>query len=213
MKTTKKALLLTVCALVLVVATVMGTMAYLTAKDDVKNTFAAAQLLKGDFVLTEHKLERNATTGVQSLSDSETTDTNDYKIVPGASLPKDPFAQFTLAETAYLFVAVDNNLPTGMTFAMDDNWKELKNGEDQIEINGMPVWVYGTEALEAKEEAYTINIIKDQKVNVAGDINLEPGDNGQAVGGTLNFYGYLVQGQTFDSPLAAWTAWQDSLKA
>lgn len=42
MKTKKKALLMTACAILLVVATVFGTMAYLTAKSNqVRNTFTA----------------------------------------------------------------------------------------------------------------------------------------------------------------------------
>ena len=44
MKTAKKAMLLTVCALVLVAATVMGTLAYLTSTDEVKNTFTVGKV-------------------------------------------------------------------------------------------------------------------------------------------------------------------------
>lgn len=44
MKTTKKALLLTLCAVLLVAASVLGTMAYLTSTDDVQNTFTVGQV-------------------------------------------------------------------------------------------------------------------------------------------------------------------------
>ena len=40
MKTKRKALLLTFCAVLLVVASVLGTIAYLTSQDEVKNTFS-----------------------------------------------------------------------------------------------------------------------------------------------------------------------------
>ena len=213
MKTTKKALLLTVCALVLVVATVMGTMAYLTDKDDVKNTFAAAKLLDGDFVLTEHKLERDDLTGKQTLSDTETTDANAYKIVPGAVLPKDPWVEFNLAESAYLFLVVEDKLPEGMHWNPTDNWMPLMNGKvpnEQVKLGENPVYVYGTSALNIGKHNY--KIIEGDKITVDGTINLEPVEGQDAVTGNLNFYGYLVQAESFDNPLAAWNAYQASLK-
>ena len=44
MKKTSKALLLTICAVLLVAASVMGTMAYLTSADEVKNTFTVGKV-------------------------------------------------------------------------------------------------------------------------------------------------------------------------
>ena len=44
MKTTKKVLALVLCAVLLVSATVAGTVAWLTAKDEVKNTFAVGEV-------------------------------------------------------------------------------------------------------------------------------------------------------------------------
>ena len=44
MKTKSKALLLTLCAVLLVAASVMGTMAYLTSTDKVENTFTVGNV-------------------------------------------------------------------------------------------------------------------------------------------------------------------------
>ena len=44
MKTKRKALLLSLCAVLLVVASVMGTMAYLTSTDTVTNTFTVGNV-------------------------------------------------------------------------------------------------------------------------------------------------------------------------
>ena len=44
MKSAKKGLLLTVCALALVVASVFGTLAYLTSEDTVTNTFTVGKV-------------------------------------------------------------------------------------------------------------------------------------------------------------------------
>ena len=44
MKTKSKALLLTLCAVLLVTASVLGTMAYLTSQDQVVNTFTVGSV-------------------------------------------------------------------------------------------------------------------------------------------------------------------------
>ena len=44
MKNGKKALLLAACAVLLVVATIFGTVAYLTDKDTVNNTFTVGKV-------------------------------------------------------------------------------------------------------------------------------------------------------------------------
>ena len=44
MKTRSKALLLTLCAVLLVTASVLGTMAFLTSTDEVKNTFTVGSV-------------------------------------------------------------------------------------------------------------------------------------------------------------------------
>ena len=44
MKKTKKALLLSLCAVMLVTASVLGTMAYLTSTDEVVNTFTVGNV-------------------------------------------------------------------------------------------------------------------------------------------------------------------------
>lgn len=44
MKTKSKALLLTLCAVLLVAASVLGTMAYLTSSAEVKNTFTVGKV-------------------------------------------------------------------------------------------------------------------------------------------------------------------------
>ena len=44
MKTKSKALLLTLCAVLLVTASVLGTMAFLTSNDEVVNTFSVGSV-------------------------------------------------------------------------------------------------------------------------------------------------------------------------
>ena len=82
MKTAKKAMLMTLCAIILVVATVFGTMAYLTSKDEVVNTFTVGNVA---IKLDEAPVDGNgkATTG-------DRVKANSYKLLPGHVYDKDP---------------------------------------------------------------------------------------------------------------------------
>ena len=84
MKTTKKALLLTLCAVLLVVSTVFVTMAYLTSTTDVvKNTFTFGKVA---ISLDEAKVDLY---GVPEEGAARVTK-NDYKLIPGHTYTKDP---------------------------------------------------------------------------------------------------------------------------
>ena len=83
MKKTTKALLLTLCAVLLVAASVMGTMAYLTASDSVKNTFTVGKV---KINLDEAKVNENGTPVESAARVKE----NSYKLIPGVTYTKDP---------------------------------------------------------------------------------------------------------------------------
>lgn len=78
MKTKSKALLLTLCAVLLVAASVLGTMAYLTSTDTVTNTFTVGKV--------EIKLDE---TDVTNLTGPR-VQANSYKLMPGTTYTKDP---------------------------------------------------------------------------------------------------------------------------
>ena len=86
MKTTKKALLLALCAVLLVVSTVFATLAYLTSTTKVvTNTFTV-----GDIVITLDETDVD----VYGKKDGETRVLkNDYKLIPGHNYTKDPTIQ------------------------------------------------------------------------------------------------------------------------
>lgn len=85
MKTAKKAMLMTLCAIILVVATVFGTMAYLTSTDEVTNTFTVGNVA---IKLNEAKVgtDGKALTGADATRVKE----NSYKLLPGHVYDKDP---------------------------------------------------------------------------------------------------------------------------
>lgn len=83
MKTAKKAMLMTLCAIILVVATVFGTMAYLTSTDEVTNTFTVGNVA---IKLDEAKVNPDGSlvTGAARVK------ANSYKLLPGHTYTKDP---------------------------------------------------------------------------------------------------------------------------
>ena len=83
MKTKSKALLLTLCAVLLVAASVLGTMAYLTSTDTVTNTFTIGKV---EIKLDEAKVNAD---GIPVEGAARVTE-NSYKLMPGTTYTKDP---------------------------------------------------------------------------------------------------------------------------
>ena len=83
MKTKSKALLLTLCAVLLVAASVMGTMAYLTSNDTVTNTFTVGKVA---IKLDEAKVNTDGT----PVEGADRVKENSYKLLPGGTYTKDP---------------------------------------------------------------------------------------------------------------------------
>lgn len=85
MKKAKKALLLVLCAALLVSASVMGTVAYLTAEDSVENTFTVGNVA---IKLDETKVDKDG----KAVTPSERTEDGNQgvKMIPGRTITKDP---------------------------------------------------------------------------------------------------------------------------
>ena len=101
MKTKSKALLLTLCAVLLVTASVLGTMAYLTSTASVENTFTVGSVA---ITLDETDVDN-------STADANRDQANSYKLMPGHTYTKDPTIHVAAAsEDCYLFVKVANEI-------------------------------------------------------------------------------------------------------
>ena len=83
MKTKSKALLLTLCAVLLIAASVLGTMAYLTSTAKVENTFTVGKV---EIKLDEAKVTAD---GIPVEGAARVT-ANSYKLMPGTTYTKDP---------------------------------------------------------------------------------------------------------------------------
>ena len=120
MRTKTKALALALCAVLLVVTTVFVTMAYLTSKDSVTNTFTVGQV---NITLDEAKVDEYGNPvdegGKQvELASAPRQTGNEYKLIPGHTYTKDPTVNVdSSSEDCYLFVKIENGLGTDGTIA------------------------------------------------------------------------------------------------
>lgn len=102
-----KAGLLALAAIVLVVATVLTTIAYLTSSSAVSNVFTVGNVKLN---MTETKVNND---GTPVTDRTNRTDTNSYHLVPGKSYLKDPIIEVGAeSDESYLFVRVRNDLKT-----------------------------------------------------------------------------------------------------
>ena len=106
MKTRSKALLLTLCAVLLVAASVLGTMAYLTSTDSVENTFTVGSVA---ITLDEAEVDENGT----PVEGAARVKSNEYKLMPGHTHTKDPTVTVEKgSESSYVRMKVTFNNAT-----------------------------------------------------------------------------------------------------
>lgn len=135
MKNAKKIVALLLCAVLLVGATIAGTVAYLTSSDSVENTFTVGNVA---ITMVETKVDEYgvALTG----ENAGTTDKNTYKLIPGHTYTKDPTVTVgDTSENCFIFVKIENGLNTNATLNMSTAWAKVNDDN-----NGTSVWVYGT---------------------------------------------------------------------
>lgn len=178
-KTKTKALVLALCAVLLVVTTVFVTMAFLTSEDSVQNTFTVGEVaisldeldVDEDDLLTDNK--EYTKDGITTTRDKA----NEYKLIPGKTYIKDPTIHVgAKSEPCYLFVKVENGLEnaeadgnTTIVAQMTANGWSLVDGEtniyvyNQIVSKNTDVVVFSSFTIDG--ETVVANF-KDAKINV-----------------------------------------------
>ena len=166
----KKGLALVLALTLLVVSAVAGTLAWLTAKSDtVVNTFT--------------------TSGI----DVELTETNEeYKMIPGYSIHKDPKATVLAgSEECYLFVELvkSANFDNYLEYTMADGWTQLTQDKDGNPITGL---VYYRKVLTANiGTAYSV--LANDQVTVKGTVTKDMMTAAQTTKPTLTITAYASQ--------------------
>ena len=104
MKTKTKALVLSLCAVLLVAVSVFTTIAFLKSSDSVNNTFTVGKVA---ITLDEAKVDGYGNT----IEEADRVKANTYKLIPGHEYVKDPIVHFAAdSEASYLFVKIENGL-------------------------------------------------------------------------------------------------------
>lgn len=123
-KTKTKALLMSLCAVLLVAASVLGTMAYLTDSKDVKNTFTVGNVA---IKLDEAKVDDmgNLVKNQDGTLVNRVTE-NDYKLLPGHTYVKDPTVTVLKPSVAsYVRMKVTFNKASALiAMCTDPDWEE-----------------------------------------------------------------------------------------
>lgn len=197
-KTKTKALLMSLCAVLLVAASVLGTMAYLTDSKDVKNTFTVGNVT---ITLDEAKVDGNGNAidkqgkRVTNLADAERVPGNAYKLLPGHTYTKDPTVT-VLAPSVESYVRMKvtfNNASQIIAMCTDPEFAE--DGPTGVE-NAFPLirMVKFVEANAAKWDG----IIPDNMVDT--EEMLADGKYFDAKNDTLTYYFYYKE--TVKAPTA-----------
>ena len=212
MKTRSKALLLTLCAVLLVTASVLGTMAYLTSQDTVTNTFSVGSVA---IKLDEAKANPNGSL----VKGAERVKANSYKLLPGHTYNKDPMVTVLKgSEDSYIKMTVtfSNASALDAIFAPDGaNLTTIFNGYDSSN------WTYKGNTKNAADNTRTYEFWYKEAVaapdgNVALDALFDsitvPGSitNEQLKtieGMTITVNAYAIQADGFANAEAAWVAY------
>lgn len=174
MKTKSKALILALCAVLLVTASVLGTMAYLTSTDKVVNTFTVGSVA---IKLDETDVDGNAG------RDTE----NSYKLLPGHEYKKDPTIHVDAnSEDCFLFVKVENEIKdieskeSGESVAAQmaaqgwvavdeqhpDVYVKMKDGALQTVKGGEDVTVFKTLTIAGSVDGTKLQTYSGKNINV-----------------------------------------------
>lgn len=211
-KSKKKALLMVLCAVVLVLVSVMGTMAYLTSTDEVVNTFTVGNV--------QIKLDEAAANADGSLIENAArVKENSYKLLPGHTYNKDPKVTVLKgSESSYIKMTV--------TFSKANELDAIfaPNGADMISIfkgYDSANWISKGVTKDTEKNTRTYEFwYKEAVAAPDGDVALDalfdsitvPGtitnDQLKTIEGmTITVNAYAIQADGFNTPEAAWAAY------
>ena len=153
MRTKTKALVLALCAVLLVVTTVFVTMAFLTSEDSVQNTFTVGKV---EITLDEAKVDSYG----NEIANAERVKENEYKLIPSHTYVKDPTIHVdSNSEDCYLFVKIQNDLGSdGVINGIANNGWVLVEGTQDVYC------YYGVTDGETNSTKQIVKPGKDKKV-------------------------------------------------
>lgn len=203
MKTRSKALLLILCAMLLLIASALGTVAYLTVQDTVKNTFSVGQV---KMTLNDGGEGSAGKRSMRARSTGAPVDENDHILMPGHTYTKNHTIHVdAVSEDSYIFVKVENGIASyeAASSAEEGGYRTIA---DQITANG---WT----ALESAADVYYREYAKSSAGSdfaVFDTFKIADNANDAESWGSCDAQvavtAYAVQKDGFDTASAAWMA-------
>ena len=209
MKNTKKALLMTLCAVMLVAASVMGTMAYLTSTTNVvNNTFTVGNVA---ITLDEYDWDN-------STANAERDIENKYHLMPGHEYKKDPTVVVEGgSENAYVraFVTVtydkaadavlaNHNYLTWLDLSRDWTVVDMVKSTTENEITRTYEFRYNN-MVAASEQDTTLAALFTT-IKVPGDLTNE--ELATLSGMQIDVIAHAIQADGFANADVAWGEWK-----
>lgn len=217
----KKSLLTILCMILVAAVSVFGTLAYLTDRDSVANTFTVGQV---DIDLDEADVDKDGELILDE--DGEPVDRvkgNEYHLLPGQTYIKDPTLTVRKdSEESYIRMMVTINCLSELdaVFAPD--------GADLAAVFGgydPAVWIYGGEVRNETDNTITYEFrYRETVTGGTEDVVLEPLFTTFTVPGTITgealetiqtltitVTGHGIQAAGFEDEAAAWQAFDEQM--
>lgn len=206
-----KALLVVACALLLVAASVFGTMAYLTSTDEVKNTFTVGKV---NIKLDEAKANPDGSL----VEGAARVKANSYKLLPGHTYNKDPMVTvLSGSESSYVKMTVTFSKANELDAIFAPNGANLTsifNGYDAANwiakgntknatANTRTYEFWYKEAVGAPTADIALDALFDS-ITVPGEITKE--QLATIEGMTITVNAYAIQADGFANADVAWAA-------
>ena len=213
MKTKNKIIGLVMVAVLLVTASVFGTMAYLTSQDVVVNTFTVGSV---DIKLDEAKVYEDGSLADEGGRVKE----NNYKLIPGHTYVKDPRVTVLAgSEESYIRMIVTISKAKELDAIFDpdgaelmnifdeynpDNWKLVNSTGTRESVNNTISYEFRYKEVVAAPDADLELDELFEKIIVPGTITKE--QLASIEGMTITVVAHAIQADGFTSEEAAWAA-------
>ena len=198
MKKVRNIIALLLCAILLVGASVAGTVAYLTSQSEVVNTFTVGKVI---ITLDERDVDNDDNKEDNVTVDDVTRDkANKYKLIPGQHYEKDPVIHVdSTSESCWVFVKVINDIEkfeVGTTISaqiLANNWLPVDD------YDNVYYQVYDADQTnpDTDLEVFQGFTLSDEAEDIDGWNSIDENTK-------ITVIGYAVQYDAFNSAKDAW---------
>lgn len=214
MKKFNKMLLICICLAAMLLATVAGTLAWLTDRDSAVNTFTVGHV---DITVDESKVNPDGT----PVDDADRVKENNYHLLPGQSYKKDPIMTIAAnSEDAYVRMiltvhnasdvqAILTKYNLGDFSVLIDGWDQstwLYEGFTEDTANNTISFEFRYKEIVAKHDADTKLPALFDTLIVPGEITGEEMKGIYDGGFKMEVFGHAIQTAGLDTEDAAWAA-------